>query len=51
MLEITDHTEFADLLDNLNVSTEREAALVEADVEVDEATAREGIRFWSRHYQ
>lgn len=51
MLEIDDPVEFADLLDRLNIDSEREAYLVEADTLIDESTAREGIRFWRRHYQ
>jgi len=51
MLAIDDATEFADLLDRLNVSNGAEAALVEADVQVESDVAAEGIRFWTRHYK
>lgn len=50
MLEIDDATEFADLLDRLNISNGADAALVEADVQIDPDVAQEGLRFWERHY-
>jgi len=51
MLEIDDPVEFADLLDRQNISNGAEAAIVEAEVEIESEVAVEGIRFWTRHYK
>lgn len=51
MKSINDPVEFADLLDRLNISNAAEAAKVEAELEIDLETAREGTRFWARNYK